>query len=258
MRWSFGAAGAWGAECTPRWKTRCSCRANSAAMRVARSSSDRSDTTNTSYRASRGAIGVDSARSRVASGSSGSRARSRAAITRSSVNNGRAAGAARRRPQLQPGWGASAAECKSCKRSASDPDSRSDCTRHLHVEACVFTLTGQVRVVIGIVVDDMPPSLPEKLDLMRVSNDHLGYRLMVIQRRVRCVEDLVAGLAGSQAKIGIVECDRQVFLVQSANLVEHFTVDDRASKSHCTDIADDIGQVEETGIIPGQPLEHVH
>ena len=48
-----------------------------------------------------------------------------------------------------------------------------------------------------------------------------GDRLVVVQGGVRGVEDLVAGLAGPQAKIGVVEGDRQVLLIQPANGVEY-------------------------------------
>ena len=43
---------------------------------------------------------------------------------------------------------------------ADDPVSWSDRTPRLHVEAGVLALTGQIWVVVGIMVDDVPPMLP--------------------------------------------------------------------------------------------------
>src|SRR5215212_3519857 len=104
-------------------------------------------------------MGVDSARSNVASGSSGSRGRSRAAITKSWVSKGATAGAERWRPQLQPRRDSLPGKFAGSRGEADDPVSWSDRTPRLHVEAGVLALTGQIWVVVGVMVDDVPPML---------------------------------------------------------------------------------------------------
>src|SRR5215218_1558569 len=81
---------------------------------------------------------------------------------------------------------------------------------------------------------------------------------MVVQCGVRSVEHLVAGLAGPQAEISVIERNGQVVLIQPTNDVKYGTIDDCTRKRYRADIANDVGQVKETRIVSGQLLEDMH
>src|SRR5215210_7843222 len=102
---------------------------------------------------------------------------------------------ARRRPQLQPRCNASGVPRLVFDRGEDESLSCSGCTTRLHVEAGILPLPGQVRVVVRIVVDDMPPPLPEKSDLMGMGDHGFRYRLMMIETGIRCVDHFVACFA---------------------------------------------------------------
>ena len=75
-------------------------------------------------------------------------------------------------------------------------------------------------IVVRVVGDDVTPALAQERDLVRVGDNRLGHRLVVIEGRVRGVDHLVSGLARAQTEIGVVEGDGQILLVEPANGVE--------------------------------------
>src|SRR3954468_16194300 len=81
---------------------------------------------------------------------------------------------------------------------------------------------------------------------------------MVVQSGVGRVEHLKTGLTGPQAEIGVIERNGQILLVQPTNDVEYGTVDDSTGKRYRADIANDVRQVKETGVVSRQPLEDMH
>src|SRR4051794_25049581 len=187
-------------------------------------------------------MGYASARANVSSGSSGSRGRSRAAITSSDVRSGGGADGARRRPQLQPGCGSSSSitGIDGAVRVKAERLSDSGDTDWLQVEASILALPGQVGIVIGIVIDDVSPPLAQVGDLMRVRDHGLRQRLVVVESRVGSVNHLEPGLPGPETKVSVIEGDGKVFLVEPADGVEDVPVNESASKGHGAAIAHDV------------------
>src|SRR3712207_1605733 len=81
------------------------------------------------------------------------------------------------------------------------------------VKPIVLAGTREVRVVEGVVPDDLTPPFAQGGNFPGFGERLLGDRFVVMQHGVRGIDDLVAAFANPQAEVGVVVGDSKIHLV---------------------------------------------